>query len=181
MRLVEEGVRAQQRHGVGEQEHDPSEVQAVEEEGGETKLVFLVRLRRFNPRPHFVAQVPAQRGSQGHLPEQNLVALGGISEFTWAVPLLPASRAKGGVGAHAKPLLLGGSIQAQPLQPLALRTTRDAIGRIRLDPAHVWTQAGNQGAPELLAQAALHGQIDVSHVTHRPGWDPVKHLLATLE
>src|SRR5687768_1466164 len=90
--MASEGHRAQKHDRVRKQAHRPGELQAVEEKGAESELIFFVGLRWLNPWSDLAEQMLCKPRSVRHQAEEDLVARGGKGKFAGAAARLPATR-----------------------------------------------------------------------------------------
>ena len=78
---LQQRVGAQQHRGVGEEAHDPRQLQAIEKDLAQAQLVFLIRLRRFDPRADLLQQALRGLRVQRQQPQQRFVRGGGVGEL----------------------------------------------------------------------------------------------------
>ena len=135
--MLQQRVGAQQHCSIGEEAHDPRQLQAIEKDLVQAQLVFLVRLSGFDPGPHLLEQ--ALRGRRVHRQEsqQCLVCRGRKPKLAGTSGSFPAHWAADGLFRYAKPMELVGNFIPQPLQGLALPTTRPRWRFERSDQVHI--------------------------------------------
>ena len=67
------GSGSKQCNGVGQQAHDPSQAQTIQEKLAQSELVFVIGLRGFDPRTCLSQQLLRNPGTQWNRAEHNFV------------------------------------------------------------------------------------------------------------
>jgi hypothetical protein len=101
---VQQRVRPQQHGGVSQQRHAPSQSQAVEKHRAQSELIFLVRLRWFNPRTDLLQQAAGGQRVERQQSQQGFVSCGRIGKLAGAVAGLPTMAAEFCRGQWSKPM-----------------------------------------------------------------------------
>jgi hypothetical protein len=165
-RRVQQRVRPQQQHGVGQQRHAPCEPQAVEKHLPQSELVFLIRLGWLDPRTNLLQQSPGSQRVERQQSQQRFVICRCAGELARATASLPTDCTEFRRGLGPKPMPIFGHLVAEPLQRLALRTGCLGFAHEGRNQFHVRAQMRHDGhAPAFPAQPfAFRSQI--AHVGH---------------
>ena len=171
---------AQQHDGIRQEAHAPRQPETIQEHLAQAQLVLLEGLRGFNPRADLLQESAGRLSAQGQQAQQRLMLARGVSKLPWTRCRLPTTRTERSWIGHAKPMpVLVGHI-AQPLQRLALGTSRLVPSCKGWHQFHVRPQLGHDGDPPLLPTSLLGCCRQIAHVGHdnrRPPGPPLRAVV----
>src|ERR1700683_3517361 len=180
-RGIDHCVDAQEHCGIGQQSHAPSQAQAIEKGSVQTQLVFLIRLRRFNPATDLCQQFLRRQTGQRQQTEQSFVLTGCKRKLAWTGGGFPAMRTTVGRFGHAKPLQVLLRSVLQPTQGLTLVALGLVPRHVGRNQPHVRTQSGQHGNIPTSSTKRFEFGGHIAHIRHDDFGPPLPSALTVMQ